>query len=169
MHHEDDRAFMRLALELAELAGREGEVPVGAVVVQDGVVIGRGANSPIKDCDPTAHAEIKALRDAAKQASNYRLPATTLYVTIEPCTMCLGALVHARIQRIVYGATEPKAGMLESNACLLDGEHFNHQLEWQGGVLAEECSALISSFFAKRRERKAAIKARAVTHASEGK
>ncbi len=143
---------MARALELATRAAEQGEVPVGAVVVLDGAVVGEGWNHPISGLDPTAHAEIAALRDAASKVQNYRLPEATLYVTIEPCTMCAGALIHARIKRLVYGATEPKSGVVESNGNLFEGAHLNHQLVCTGGVLAESCSAMISSFFKQRRE-----------------
>lgn len=147
-----DDYFMRRALALAEEAFLRGEVPVGAVVVAEEKVIGEGANAPISLSDPTAHAEIVALRDAARCRENYRLPDCTLYVTIEPCTMCVGALVHARIQRVVFGAPEPKAGVMESNGCLLDRDYWNHQVIWTGGVLAEEAGQLMRRFFRSRRE-----------------
>lgn len=149
-----DQDYMQQALELAAKAAAQGEVPVGALVVLDNEVIGQGWNHPITSNDPTAHAEVVALRDAASKLANYRLPSATLYVTIEPCTMCAGALIHARIARVVYGATEPKSGVAESNGCLFDDEHFNHRVEVQGGVLAEECSAVMSNFFAARRLQK---------------
>ncbi len=148
--HNDDY-FMRHALTLAEAAFQQGEVPVGAVVVAAGKIIGEGANAPIARSDPTAHAEIVALRDAATRRENYRLPDCTLYVTIEPCTMCVGALVHARIQRVVFGASEPKAGVLASNGCLLERDYWNHQVVWTGGVLAEEAGQLMRRFFRARR------------------
>ena len=146
-----DREWMTKALLLAEKAGAAGEVPVGAVLVKDGVAVGEGWNRPISTCDPTAHAEVMALRDAASRLENYRLPETTLYVTIEPCTMCVGAILHARVGRIVYGATEPRAGAVESQLQLTDMTHYNHKVEVVGGVLAEECSELISDFFRKKR------------------
>ncbi|HEB26416.1 MAG TPA: tRNA adenosine(34) deaminase TadA [Porticoccus sp.] len=146
-----DREWMTRALLLAEQAGAADEVPVGAVLVKDGVAIGEGWNRPISTCDPTAHAEVMALRDAASRLENYRLPETTLYVTIEPCTMCVGAILHARVGRIVYGATEPRAGAVESQLRLTDMTHYNHKVEVVGGVLAEECSQLISDFFRKKR------------------
>lgn len=146
-----DREWMTKALRLAEQAGAAGEVPVGAVLVKGGVAIGEGWNQPISTCDPTAHAEVMVLRDAASRLENYRLPETTLYVTIEPCTMCVGAILHARVGRIVYGATEPRAGAVESQLRLTDMTHYNHKIEVVGGVLAEECSRLISDFFRKKR------------------
>ena len=148
----DDNYFMQQALALADKAAAQGEVPVGAVVVLDGAIIGRGWNQPISAADPTAHAEVMALRAAAAAQSNYRLPGASLYVTIEPCTMCAGALVHARITRVVYGAAEPKSGVAASNGCLFDGEHLNHRVNVVGGVLAEQCSAKISAFFQQRRQ-----------------
>jgi tRNA(adenine34) deaminase len=134
-----DDAFMRRALELARRAEQEGEVPVGSVVVLNEEIIGEGWNRPISASDPTAHAEIQALRDAALKAKNYRLTGSTLYVTLEPCDMCLGAMFHARVARVVYGATDPKKQVLKS------------QVKAQGGVLAAECGALLSTFFAARR------------------
>ena len=135
----DDAAFMQQALALARRAAQEGEVPVGAVVVQDGRVIGEGWNRPIAAADPTAHAEIQALRAAAAAIGNYRLTGATLYVTLEPCEMCLGAMFHARITRVVYGATDPKKKQLKPGTVV------------EGGVLAGECGAILSDFFAVRR------------------
>ena len=149
-----DQRYMQHALELAARAAELGEVPVGALVVLDDEIIGEGWNQPISGHDPTAHAEVVALRAAAQNVSNYRLPQATLYVTIEPCTMCAGAMIHARIARIVYGALEAKSGVAESNGCIFKGEHLNHQLELVGGVLAEECSAVMSDFFKRRRQQK---------------
>ncbi|WP_297793706.1 tRNA adenosine(34) deaminase TadA [uncultured Marinobacter sp.] len=146
-----DKRWMARALALAEQAAARGEVPVGAVVVLDGREIGAGFNAPISDCDPTAHAEIRALRDAARRVGNYRLSGATLYVTLEPCTMCVGAIVHSRISRLVYGATEPKAGAIESARHTLEEEHFNWRVEASGGVLAERCGEVISQFFSRRR------------------
>lgn len=146
-----DELFMRRAITLAQQAALLGEVPVGAVVVQNGEVIGEGYNQPISGCDPTAHAEIIALRDAAKKIGNYRLPNSTLYVTIEPCTMCAGALVHARVARVVYGTTEPKSGVAKSNLALFDASHFNHRVCCEGGVLQGECATMMSEFFRSRR------------------
>ena len=150
---ENDSAFMRQALALAKQAAYTEEVPVGAVVVSDGVVIGRGFNCPIGSSDPTAHAEIVAMRDAAKTTGNYRLSGCDLYVTIEPCTMCLGAMVHARISRVIFGALEPRAGAFASNPILMDADHFNHKIEWSGGVLEQDCSELIRAFFKGRRSK----------------
>ena len=150
----DDLAFMQQALALADKAAALGEVPVGAVLVKDGKVIGRGWNHPISGCDPTAHAEVMALREGALHLNNYRMPGTTLYVTIEPCTMCAGAMIHARVERLVYGAREPKAGVAESNGCLFTGDHINHRVQTVGGVLAARCSAKISGFFERRRQQK---------------
>jgi len=155
----DHEAFMLEALDMARSAKHNNEVPVGAVVVQDNAIIGRGANGPIGQCDPTAHAEIVALRDAAKQTGNYRLPGSTLYVTIEPCAMCIGAILHARVDTVVFGAKEPKAGMLESNTHLMSADCFNHAITWQSGVLADDCSSLMSEFFSERRALKAQLKA----------
>ena len=142
---------MLRALALAEQAGSMGEVPVGAVVVADGQVIGEGFNQPIAACDPTAHAEIVAMRHAAACLENYRLSGCDLYVTIEPCTMCVGAMVHARIRRVIFGALEPRAGALASQLKLMDQSHFNHLIDWQGGVLEQQCGALIKDFFKRRR------------------
>lgn len=158
MSEENDLKWMRYALQLAEQAAALGEVPVGAVIVMDDQVIGEGWNQPISGHDPTAHAEIMALRDAAARVQNYRLVGATLYVTIEPCTMCAGAIVHSRIGRVVFGATEPKAGALVSNGCLFDQSWLNHWPEYQGGLLAEQCSDRISAFFRQRRAEKKALK-----------
>lgn len=145
--------WMRRALELAHSAAQAGEVPVGAVVVRDGVIIGEGSNCPIGAHDPTAHAEILALRDAARRVGNYRLPGATLYVTVEPCTMCAGALVHARVATLVYGADEPKAGAVASTAAVLENARLNHRVEAVSGVLAGESAALLKAFFADRRRK----------------
>jgi tRNA(adenine34) deaminase len=146
-----DAYWMQFALQQAQLAAQCGEVPVGAVLVKDDEIIGAGFNQPISSCDPTAHAEVVALRAAAKCLSNYRLPDTTLYVTIEPCTMCVGALIHARIKRVVFGALEPRAGSIISAQTLLDGEHFNHRIEVTTGVLANQCGEVMQKFFRDRR------------------
>jgi tRNA(adenine34) deaminase len=146
-----DEQFMRRALALAQQGAALGEVPVGCVIVRDGEIIGEGFNQPISSHDPTAHAEVVALRDASLNLKNYRLPEATLYVTIEPCTMCVGAVVHARISRVVFGALEPKAGALVSADQLMSKTHFNHQFEFVGGVLADECSELMSTFFRNKR------------------
>ncbi len=147
---------MRLALELAEDAGRCGEVPVGALIVDaDGQVVGRGFNQPILRHDPTSHAEVMALRDAAARLGNYRLPGCTLYVTLEPCAMCAGAIMHARIGRVVFGARDPKTGVAGSVIDLFAETRLNHHAAIEGGVLAEACGGLLSSFFAARRKRAA--------------
>lgn len=148
-----DELYMTRALELAAQAGAAGEVPVGALLVKNGEVVGEGYNQPISSCDPTAHAEIVALRNAAANLDNYRLTGCDLYVTIEPCTMCLGAMIHARVKRIIFGATEPRAGALTSQLQLLDHSHFNHSIDWQGGVLEEDCGHLISEFFRRKRDK----------------
>jgi tRNA(adenine34) deaminase len=145
--------FMRAALSLAGEARRRGEVPVGAVVVLDGDVIGEGFNHPIGAHDPTAHAEIVAMRAAASRLGNYRLTGATLYVTIEPCQMCVGAMVHARVARLVYGAREPKAGAIESAMRAHEHPSLNHRVEVVGGVLEAECRAMIQGFFEERRAR----------------
>ncbi len=150
-----DEALMREALDLAREAGACDEVPVGAVVVQDGRIVGRGYNRPIGGDDPTAHAEIMALRDAARNLGNYRLPGCELYVTLEPCVMCAGAIMHARIRRVVYGASDPKTGACGSVVNLFAEVRLNHHAEVLGGVLASECGGLLSSFFAARRGRTA--------------
>ena len=155
---QSDQYFMSLALEQGQLAYDIGEVPVGAVVVQDGQIIGRGFNQPITSLDPSAHAEVVALRDAAKNIGNYRLNGVTLYVTIEPCTMCSGLLVHSRIERLVYGAAEPKSGVVESRMRIFDGDLYNHHIECRGGVLALEASTLMSDFFKQRRASKKKLK-----------
>lgn len=150
-----DEHFMRLALAEAEQAAAKGEVPVGAVIVaaDQQTVIASGHNQPISSKDPTAHAEVVALRAAAQHLQNYRLDGCTLYVTLEPCTMCVGALVHARVQRVVFAASEPKAGSLLSARQLMAPEsgYFNHRFLWQGGVLAEEARTQLQAFFARRR------------------
>jgi tRNA(adenine34) deaminase len=143
--------FMRLALEQAQHAWRLGEVPVGAVVVKDGVVIATGYNQPIGSHDPTAHAEIVALRAAADKLGNYRLPGCELYVTLEPCAMCSGAMMHARLARVVFGAPDPKTGACGSVLNLFAQEQLNHHTEVAGGVLADEASAMLKAFFAERR------------------
>ena len=151
----DDEYFMREALSMARSAECLGEVPVGAVVVLDGVIVGRGFNSPIGESDPTAHAEIAALRDAARNLENYRLPGCELFVTLEPCAMCAGAILHSRIARVVYGARDPKTGVHGSVVDLFAVERLNHHTQIEGGVLADECGRLLSGFFANRRVKKA--------------
>ncbi len=146
-----DSDFMQMALDLAHEAALNGEVPVGALVVKDGVVIGRGANAPIGLHDPTAHAEIQAMREAAQHLGNYRLVDCALYVTLEPCAMCSGAMQHARIAKLVYGASDPKTGACGSVINLMAEPKLNHHTEVVGGVLAEECGAVLSAFFKQRR------------------
>ena len=150
---------MSKALLLAKQASEADEVPVGAVLInEENELIASGHNQPISACDPTAHAEIIVLREAAKKLNNYRLPNTTLYVTLEPCTMCVGALVQARVNRIVYGAVEAKTGAIESAHQLFDNGIYNHKPEIQGGVLADQCSSLLSTFFQKKRNQKKELK-----------
>lgn len=148
-----DEDYMRAALEQAREAGSCDEVPVGAVVVLDGEIVGRGFNQPIGRHDPTAHAEVMALRDAAARLGNYRLPGCELYVTLEPCAMCCGAIMHSRIARVVFGARDPKTGVAGSVVDLFAEPRLNHHATISGGVLAEECGGLLSSFFAARRGR----------------
>jgi len=145
---------MRRALSLADRAGEQGEVPVGALVVRDGELLGEGWNQVIGAADPTAHAEVVALRNAARAAGNYRLPGAVLYVTLEPCTMCAGALVHARIAELVFAAREPKSGVVCSSAALLGEPWYNHKVNWTGDVLADESAAKLQAFFAARRKSK---------------
>jgi len=147
----DDACYMRLAITEARKAEALGEVPVGAVVVKDGTVIATGYNHPIATHDPTAHAEIMALRAASKVLGNYRLPGCELYVTLEPCAMCSGAMMHARLARVVYGATDPKTGACGSVLDLFAEDKLNHHTEVTGGVLAQECGTLLKEFFAMRR------------------
>ena len=143
--------FMQLALDLATQAALNGEVPVGAIVVKDGVIIGRGSNAPVGLHDPTAHAEIIAMREAATYLGNYRLVDCTLYVTLEPCAMCSGAMQHARIARLVYGASDPKTGACGSVVNLMSEPKLNHHTEVLGGVLAVQCGAVLTTFFKQRR------------------
>jgi tRNA(Arg) A34 adenosine deaminase TadA len=148
-----DEHWMRQALALAQQAADLGEVPVGAVLVSaQGELLGSGSNQPIASHDPTAHAEIVALRAAAQHQRNYRLPGSTLYVTIEPCTMCVGAMIHARVTRVVFGAPEPRFGALVSQRRLLDEGLFNHFMQYHGGVLAQECGDIMRAFFKQRRD-----------------
>ncbi|HWK53585.1 MAG TPA: tRNA adenosine(34) deaminase TadA [Hyphomicrobiales bacterium] len=149
---EVDAQWMRHALVLAQQAGAAGEVPVGAVLVRAGVVLGEGYNQPIGSHDPTAHAEIVALRAAASRVGNYRLPDTTLYVTIEPCTMCVGAMIHARVARLVFGAREPRAGAVCSQHQLGSHPAYNHRIVHVEGVLEAECAALMRAFFRDKRQ-----------------
>lgn len=148
----NDEDYMRLALALAQEAALAGEVPVGAIVVKDGVIIGRGSNAPIAGHDPTAHAEIRAMRDAAARLGNYRLVGCTLFVTLEPCAMCAGAIQHARIARLVYGATDPKTGACGSVINLMGESRLNHHTSVESGLLAAECSSTLSQFFLQRRQ-----------------
>ena len=152
MTPQENDYWMGEALRLAQRAAAAGEVPVGALVVRDGVCLGRVWNQPISRCDPTAHAEIMALRDAATQLDNYRLSGATLFVTIEPCTMCFGALMHARIGTLVYGASEPRAGVCESQLQLPQQTFYNHRIEVVAGVRAEEAAELLRTFFRARRD-----------------
>jgi tRNA(adenine34) deaminase len=159
MHKQDsnptmtDQEFMQIALDLAQQAAAAGEVPVGAIVVKDGEIIGRGSNAPITTHDPTAHAEIRAMRDAAQRIGNYRLVGCTLYVTLEPCAMCTGAIQHARITKLVYGASDPKTGACGSVVNLMAEPKLNHHTEISGGMLAIECGGLLSNFFSARRKK----------------
>jgi tRNA(adenine34) deaminase len=153
-----DEKWMRLAMQLAEQAEREGEVPVGAVLVKDDVLIASGCNLSIVNHDPTAHAEMECIRQAGKVLENYRMLDTTLYVTLEPCTMCAGAMIHSRIARIVYGADDLKTGAAGSVIDLLAHPAFNHQLEVTSGVLADQCAQQLSAFFKRRRAEKKALK-----------
>ncbi|MGV8916326.1 MAG: tRNA adenosine(34) deaminase TadA [Pseudomonas sp.] len=146
-----DQRFMREALALAAQGAALGEVPVGAVLVQNGEIIGRGFNCPISGNDPSAHAEMIAIREAAQAVSNYRLPGSTLYVTLEPCSMCAGLIVHSRVNRVVYGALEPKAGIVQSQGQFFSQGFLNHRVLFEGGVLAEECGTMLSEFFRMRR------------------
>jgi tRNA(adenine34) deaminase len=149
--HPDDPIHMARALELARAAEAAGEVPVGAVIVRDGAVIAEGRNRPIGACDPTAHAEIEALRAAGRALGTYRLTGTTLYVTLEPCAMCASAMVHARVQRLVFAATDPRAGAAGSVFNIVQHPSLNHRIDCTGGVLSEECSSLLRNFFLARR------------------
>ena len=144
---------MVLALDEARAAAAAGEVPVGAVLVRDGRMVATGRNAPVATHDPSAHAEMVAIRAAAASACNYRLPGSTLYVTLEPCSMCAGLIVHARVARVVYGALEPKAGIVQSQGQFFTQGFLNHRVLFEGGVLADECSQLLSAFFAAKRQR----------------
>ena len=146
-----DEQWMQQALQRARTAATKGEVPVGAVMVRDGIVLGEGYNRPIESADPTAHAELIALREACGAVNNYRLPDATLYVTLEPCPMCAGALVHARVQRVVYGAPDPRSGAAGTVMNILASEALNHRSQVLGGVLRDECANLLTDFFQKRR------------------
>jgi len=151
MQAELDRQFMQQALDQAKLAAMAGEVPVGAVLVRDGKIISRGFNQPISNSDPSAHAEMMALRAAAHIESNYRLPGTTLYVTLEPCIMCAGAMLHARVERVVFGATDPKTGAAGSVLNVFSEKQINHQTQVEGGIMDDECGQVLRDFFKGRR------------------
>lgn len=151
MQAELDRQFMQQALNQAKLAAKAGEVPVGAVLVRDGQIISTGFNQPISNSDPSAHAEMMALRSAALNDSNYRLPGTTLYVTLEPCTMCAGAMLHARVDRVVFGAPDPKTGAAGSVLDIFSEKQINHQTQVEGGIMGEECGQVLRDFFKERR------------------
>jgi tRNA(adenine34) deaminase len=151
MQAELDRQFMQQALDQAKLAAAAGEVPVGAVLVRDGQVISTGFNRPITNSDPSAHAEMMALRAAAQSESNYRLPGTTLYVTLEPCTMCAGAMLHARVGRVVFGSPDPKTGAAGSVLNVFSEKQINHQTQVEGGIMSEECGQVLRDFFKGRR------------------
>ncbi len=149
-----DIEYMQVALQLAQEAAAAGEVPVGAVIVKNDKIIGRGYNAPITTHDPSAHAEIRAMRDAAQHLGNYRLVGCTLYVTLEPCAMCTGAIQHARIAKVIYGASDPKTGACGSVVNLMAEPKLNHHTEISGGIMAEACGAILSDFFASRRKAK---------------
>ena len=147
-----DEKWMKIAIDEAHLAMDENEIPVGAVLVKDSKLIAKAHNRPIINSDPTAHAEIEVLRMAGKKLSNYRIPKSTLYVTLEPCAMCYGAMIHARIERVVFGASDPKSGVCGSTIDLLSESIFNHQISVSGGVLEDECKNILKSFFKLRRK-----------------
>ena len=149
MFSEQDESWMQRALQLAQQAAANNEVPVGAVLVLNDTMIGEGSNCPIGHCDPSAHAEMIALREGAKKINNYRLPGSILYVTLEPCLMCIGALIHARVKRVIFGAFDPKVGGVET--ALSIESKFNHRIIYSGGLLTEQCGALLQDFFKKRR------------------
>ena len=152
MTDANDREFMRRALVLAEEAAAGGEVPVGAVLVRDNKIIGEGRNGQVGECDPSAHAEIQALREAAKYEANSRLPNTTLYVTLEPCTMCCGAIIHARVARLVFATREPKSGAVMSTGQSLDNPALNHRVSWEEGIFQTDSAGLLTNFFKARRK-----------------
>ena len=151
MQAELDRQYMQQAIEQAMLAASAGEVPVGAVLVRNGKVISKGFNQPISNSDPSAHAEMLVLRGAAQSEANYRLPGTTLYVTLEPCTMCAGAMLHARVDRVVFGASDPKTGAAGSVLNVFSEKQINHQTQVEGGIMSEECGQILRQFFKERR------------------
>jgi tRNA(adenine34) deaminase len=148
---EQDTAWMHLALEQASKAQSQGEVPVGAIIVQNNQIVGRGYNTPITSCDPTCHAEINAIRNAAQNINNYRIGESTLYVTLEPCAMCAGAIIQARISRVVYGAKDLRAGAVETLFNVLSHPELNHRVETQGGCLSDDSAQLLRAFFKSRR------------------
>jgi tRNA(adenine34) deaminase len=148
---EKDVEFMELAIEEARASALAGEVPIGAIFVHEGKVVARSGNRTIRDCDPTAHAEIVAMREGARVLGNYRMADTTLYVTVEPCSMCAGAMIQARVPRLVYGCDDPKGGAVRSCFQILTDSRLNHRVEVEAGVLASECAAILQSFFASRR------------------
>lgn len=148
----EHRHWMAQAIALARQAEALGEVPVGAIIVSDGEIIGQGWNQPITQHDPSAHAEIQALRDACRRRGNYRLPDARMYVTIEPCTMCAGAIVHARLDALIYGASEPRAGAISSHLQVLEQPYLNTRVQSLGGIMAEECAELLTRFFRARRQ-----------------
>jgi tRNA(adenine34) deaminase len=150
-HMEKDVEFMELAIEEARASALAGEVPIGAIFVHEGKVVARSGNRTIRDCDPTAHAEIVAMREGARVLGNYRMADTTLYVTVEPCSMCAGAMIQARVPRLVYGCDDPKGGAVRSCFQILTDSRLNHRVEVEAGVLASECAAILQSFFASRR------------------
>lgn len=154
MSASNDQKWMQHALKLAERSREEGEVPVGAVIVKDNQLISEGWNQPIDKHDATAHAEIMVIRAAGEKLKNYRLPDTTLYVTLEPCTMCAGAMVHSRIKRVVFGAPDPRTGTAGSAIDLFSQSYHNHQIEIEGGVMREECGQILKDFFRERRSNK---------------
>jgi len=151
MSSRDEQYWMQQALNLAQQAAADNEVPVGAIIVKEGELLAEGWNQPIGNCDPTAHAEIQALRAGAARMGNYRLPGTTLYVTLEPCPMCAGAIVHARVERVVFGASDPRTGSGGTIFNLLQAPELNHRCEITSGVLGEECGEMLRSFFRERR------------------
>ena len=148
----EDEKWMQIAIREANLAKNKGEVPVGAIIIQNNRIIAKAHNSPISKNDPTAHAEVLAIRNASKKLQNYRLPGTTLYVTLEPCAMCLGAVIHARINRIVFGTSDPKSGVCGSTANLTSETFFNHKIIVNGGILEQDCKQILQSFFKLRRQ-----------------
>ena len=148
----NDEKWMQIAIREASLAKNKGEVPVGAIIILNNRIIAKAHNSPISKNDPTAHAEILAIRNASKKLQNYRLPETTLYVTLEPCAMCLGAMIHARINRIVFGASDPKNGVCGSSVNLTSEAFFNHKIIVKGGILEQDCKNILQSFFKLRRQ-----------------